>query len=177
METNDNKPEKVRGMLQETMLEYLKCTGVPYDAFDHPPVFTCDEANALIPDLPGQSTKNLFVRDRKGKRHFLIVVPDEKSVDLLALESMLECSRLSMGSPERLGKHLGVSPGAVSLLAVANDIQKCVELVIDEPLWNGEALQCHPLVNTSTFVIPIAGVKGFLEQTGHIPKIIEVPQR
>jgi Ala-tRNA(Pro) deacylase len=156
---------------------FLESAAVEYERHDHPPVFTCEEASRLVPDLPGSSTKNLFVRDRKGKRHFLIVVPDTKAVDLAALEKELESSRLSMGSAERLERHLGIEPGSVSLLALFNDKEKAVEAVIDKEVWEAGAMQCHPLVNTSTLVIPHAGVVSFLEATGRDPRVLSVPEK
>ncbi len=156
---------------------FLQTHLIPFKRHDHPPVFTCEQANELIPDLPGTKTKNLFVRDKKGKQHFLIVVSDEKQVDLNALAKSIETSRLSMGSPERLMTHLGVEPGSVSLLALVNDTGGSVQLVLDSPIANAQALQCHPLVNTSTLVIPREGIEKLLYELNHKPLLMDVPGR
>ncbi len=157
--------------------DYLKNQNVTFERHDHPPVYTCEEANRLIPNLPGAKTKNLFVRDKKGARHFLVLVSDEKQVDLEGLAERLGSSRLSMGSPERLRKYLGIEPGAVSVLAILNDRECAVEVVLDESLWKAEAFQCHPLVNTSTLVVSREGIEQLLESSGHRPLIIDVPAR
>ena len=68
----------------------------------------------------------------------------------------LGAGRLSFASPERLQKHLGLLPGAVSLLGLVNDPSGAVEFVIDRSLWDADAVQAHPLVNTATMVIPHA---------------------
>ncbi len=104
--------------------------GIEYDRYDHPPVFTVEDVKQLTPDLPGAKTKNLFIRDGKGKQHFLVVVGHEKAVDLKAMQSLLGVSRLSFASPERLMKYLGITPGAVSLLAVVNDVNKACDTSI-----------------------------------------------
>ena len=138
-------------------------------------MFTCEEATRLVPPLPGAEAKNLFLRDRRGKRHFLVAVAYEVAVDLTALSHVVGASRLSMASPPRLQRHLGVEPGAVSLLAVANDRDGAVEVIIDQELWRAEQLCCHPLVNTSTLVLARSDLARFLESTGHAPLIIPVP--
>jgi Ala-tRNA(Pro) deacylase len=147
--------------------QFLAEHHIAYERHDHPPVFTCDEADRLVPDLPAAKTKNLFLRDRKGRRHFLVVVGYEKVVDLKALSSVLGASKLSLASPGRLRKYLGVDPGAVTILGVANDSEQRVEVVFDEGLWDSKAFRCHPLVNTSTLVISKDNIERLLSITGH----------
>jgi Ala-tRNA(Pro) deacylase len=157
--------------------QFLTTHGIEFERHDHPAVFTCEEAERLVPQLPAAKTKNLFVRDKKGRRHFLVVVGYEKVVDLKALSSVLGVTKLGLASPERLKKHLGVDPGAVTILGVANDSSKDVEVIMDEKLWDSEAFRCHPLVNTSTLVISKKNLKRFLEATGHRLHILNIPSK
>ena len=145
--------------------------------FEHPPVMTVEESERLVPRLPGAKTKNLFLRDKKGARHFLVTVPHTVAVDLIALGEQLGVGRLGLASAERLMKHLGVTPGSVSLLALVNDTAQAVEFVIDRQLWDADAVHAHPLVNDATMVIPRAQLERFLAATGHSVRIIEVPGR
>ena len=155
--------------------EFLDTIGVSYERFDHPAVYTVSEAKKLSPKMEGASTKNLFLRDKKGIRHFLVIVPQDKQVDLKELSSILEASRLSFESPDRLKKYLGIEPGSVSILALVNDPKKTVEVFVDNELWNAEIILCHPLVNTSTLAITRDGIKQFLEKTGHNLMLVEIP--
>jgi len=155
--------------------EFLDANNVSYERYDHPAVFTVEESKILSPELNGASTKNLFLRDKKGIRHFLVTVLEDKKVDLKALSSALDSSRLSFASPERLKKHLGIDPGSVSLLALVKDSENNVEVFIDQEIWEDEAILCHPLVNTSTLVVPRKDMKLFLEKTGHGVRLIQVP--
>jgi Ala-tRNA(Pro) deacylase len=150
---------------------------VSYERHDHPPVYTVEDVKELVPPLPGTDTKNLLLRDQKGKRHFLVVVGHDKRVDLGRLTDVLGVRKLSFASPRRLEKYLGVDPGAVSILGLANDAGHDVELIFDAELWAAEAFTCHPLVNTSTLVIPKADMERFLEATGHKPRVIPVPEQ
>ena len=155
--------------------QFLAEHAIEYERHDHPPVFTCEEADRLVPPLPAAKTKNLFVRDRKGRQHFLVVVGYEKVVDLNALSSLLGVSKLSLASPERLRRYLGVDPGSVTILGVVNDLDKEVEIIMDEGLWDSKAFRCHPLVNTSTLVISRQNLQRFLDTTGHKPRILNIP--
>ncbi|MEN8244861.1 MAG: prolyl-tRNA synthetase associated domain-containing protein [Thermodesulfobacteriota bacterium] len=158
-----------------TFFEFLDTHDIAYERHDHPAVYTVEEADRLVPDLPGAKTKNLFLRDDKGKRHFLVLVPSDKRVNLKALKEVLGVKRISFGSPERLKKHLGIEPGAVSLLAVYNDGEQKVEVFMDRDLWAADTFLFHPLVNTSTLVISKADIQGFLKATGHTLKVVDVP--
>jgi len=159
------------------VLRFLDDHHIPYERVDHPAVFTCEQAEELVPPLPGTHTKNLFLRDRKGRRHFLVVVGFEKQVDLAQLTRLLGVSKLGMASPERLQRYLGVEPGAVTLLGVFNDAEQAVEVVIDAEVWAAPALQCHPLVNTATLCIARPDLERFFAATGHQPQVVEVPGR
>jgi Ala-tRNA(Pro) deacylase len=156
---------------------FLEHAQIPYERFDHPAVFTCEEAERLTPNMPGIHTKNLLLRDKKGKRHILVIVGFEKSVDLKELSTILDIRTLSFASEDRLKTHLGVDPGAVTLLGLIHDKDHNVDIVIDEGIWNAESIQCHPLVNTATLVIPHKGIESFLHKTGHKPMIVNVPER
>ena len=145
--------------------------------FEHPPVMTVAESERLVPGLPGAKTKNLFLRDKKGARHILVTVPHDLAVDLNSLGLMLGAGRLGFGSAERLMKHLGVTPGSVSLLALVNDSAHAVEFVIDRRLWEADAVHAHPLVNDATMVIPHRQLERFLAATGHVARVIDVPGR
>ena len=156
---------------------FLAQHGIDAKRFEHSPVMTVEESRRLVPDLPGAKTKNLFLRDKKGARHILVPVGQDVAVALNSLGLMLGAGRLGFASPERLRKYLGVSPGSVSLLALAKDTTHAVEFVLDRRLWEADAVQAHPLVNDATMVIPHSQLERFLAATGHAAHIVDVPGR
>ena len=156
---------------------FLRQHGIDAPRHAHPPVMTVEESERLVPKLPGAKTKNLFLRDKKGARHFLVTVRHDLAVDLDALGAVLEARGLGFASPERLKKHLGITPGSVSLLALINDSRAAVEFVIDRALWDASALHAHPLTNDATMVLAHTDLERFLNATGHTPRIIDVPER
>ncbi|MBN8549116.1 MAG: prolyl-tRNA synthetase associated domain-containing protein [Deltaproteobacteria bacterium] len=159
------------------IFDFLSAQNIPFQRVDHPAVFTCEEADALVPPLGGSKTKNLFLRDGKGQRHFLVSTTSQKAIDLKALSKLLEVSGLGFASPERLAKFLKLTPGSVTLLGVLNDEAKQVQVVIDRELWDSGALQCHPLVNTSTILIRTEDLERFFKLTGHAPRILALPEK
>jgi Ala-tRNA(Pro) deacylase len=154
---------------------FLREHGIRASRHAHPPVMTVEESERLVPKLPGAKTKNLFLRDKKGARHFLVTVRHDLAVDLAALASALGARGLGFASPERLAKHLGIAPGSVSLLALVNDRGRAVEFVIDRALWDAPAVHAHPLTNDATMVLAHADLERFLAATGHAPRVIDVP--
>ncbi len=165
------------GEARDRLLALLDAEGIAYVRADHPPVYTCEEARRESPGLPGAETKNLFLRDAKGRRHFVVGVRPETRVDLRALGTLLGAGGLRFASGARLAKHLGLEAGSVTLLGVVNDSEGAVEVVVDEDLWREDALQCHPLVNTSTVVIGRDGLERLFALTGHSPHVVAVPAR
>lgn len=154
---------------------FLQERGIDPARFDHAPVMTVEESERLVPRLPGAKTKNLFLRDKKGLRHFLVTVTHDATVDLTALGAAIGAGRLGFASPARLQERLGIAPGAVSLLALCNDPDGRVEFVIDAVLWNAPAVQAHPLVNNATMILTHAELETFLAATGHTPRVIDLP--
>ena len=157
------------------IFDFLQAQGIAAERHHHPPVMTVEESLRLVPKLPGLKTKNLFLRDKKGRRHLLVTVPHDLAVDLHALGVALDAQKLGFASAERLLEHLGIRPGSVSLLALFNDKAHAVEFVIDRRLWNADAVQAHPLVNSQTLVLRHADLERFLAATGHQARVIDVP--
>ncbi|MBW3510783.1 prolyl-tRNA synthetase associated domain-containing protein [Janthinobacterium sp. NKUCC06_STL] len=161
--------------MQETLSRWLASSAGDCPFVEHPAVHTIDEALMHVPAMPGLMVKNLFVRDEKGRRHFLVIVPFDKRINLAALGRLLPASKLSMASPERLLQHLGIMPGSVSLFALIHDNAQAVELVLDQAVWEADAVQAHPLRNTATVALSHATLVNFLAYTGHMPRILDVP--
>jgi len=148
--------------------------GISHRTVEHPPVFTVDEAKALRGNLPGHHIKNLFLRNKKEEM-WLIVALEDRAIDLKRLGDVLGAGRLSFGSADRLKRHLGVDPGSVTPLALANDESHAVRLVLDRSVAEGGPVNAHPLVNTMTTALSPADLLRFFEATGHRPHWLDFP--
>ncbi|MBL8661355.1 MAG: prolyl-tRNA synthetase associated domain-containing protein [Candidatus Odyssella sp.] len=155
----------------------LAALGIRTQTVKHPPLFTVEQSKALRGELPGGHTKNLFLKDKKD-RMWLVTAEEDRPIDLKALGTALGASgRVSFGSPERLMRHLGVIPGAVTPFGLVNDTEGLVSFVLDEGLARHETLNFHPLTNEATTAIARADFLRFLEAIGHAPRLLALPAR
>jgi Ala-tRNA(Pro) deacylase len=158
-------PEQLFGRLEEL--------GIKTTTLQHPPVFTVEEAKRLRGPVQGAHTKNLFLRDKKGRNMWLVVCLEDRDVDIRGLEAKLGSTRLSFGSAERLMKYLGVVPGAVTPFAVVNDKACAVRVALDRGALEREPLNFHPLDNAMTTSIGAKDFLEFLEAEGHPARLID----
>lgn len=161
-------PDTIDGLL--TRLD------ISFERHEHVPVFTCEEERAAVPESGAARTKNLFLRDKRGRRHVLVVTLCEKTVAIRDVVRLIDADALSFASPERMMRYLGVTPGSVTLLGLANDQSHSIEVLIDREVWAAERIHAHPLVNSATLVIPHDGVIRFLDHTGHVPRVVTLGQ-
>ena len=153
-------------------LEFLDAQQILYQRVEHPPVYTCEEAERLRPKLPAVSTKNLFLRDKHGIL-YLVVTACEKKLDLKRLGQQLGASKLHFASEDKLQEALGLTRGAVTVLGLINDADHRVQLWVDAEIWRQESFLCHPLVNTATLLLSKASLEGFFAISGHSINLIE----
>jgi Ala-tRNA(Pro) deacylase len=154
----------------DDLFAFLDRLGIAHTTVTHPPLFTVEQSQALRGTIPGGHTKNLFLKDKKDAV-FLVVAPEQGSVDLKTLHHRLGAGRFSFGSAELMLELLGVAPGAVTAFGVINDKAARVNVVLDAGLMENAILNCHPLVNTMTTSIPREGLLKFFAATGHMPRI------
>ncbi len=154
------------------LLRHLTRLGIEHCTVEHPPLFTVEQSKALRGDLPGGHTKNLFLRNKKG-RMWLVTCQEDRSVDLKRLAEHLGAGRFSFASPERLMEYLGITPGAVSPLALANDQDRVVQFAMDSRLLEYSRLNLHPLSNAMTTSIAPRDLTRFLAELGHHTQLID----
>lgn len=147
---------------EKKVYDILNQLGIIYTKCSHVPVYTVHEANLLKMNIIGQQCKNLFVRNKKGDMHYLIITAHEKRIDLKSLSRQTGSSGLSFASEERLMKYLGLAPGAVSPFGLINDLERHVEVFIDDELKSAEYICFHPNVNTATISISYADFEKYL---------------
>jgi Ala-tRNA(Pro) deacylase len=146
----------------------LDALGIPYERYDHPPVFTAEDAALHWARIPARGIKNLFLRNKKGNRHYLAILPIEREADLRRLVKVIGDDRLSFGSPERLAEHLGLTPGSVSPFGLLNNPSHSVQVVVDAELRGAGLLIFHPNLNSHSITISDQDLARFLSSTGHV---------
>jgi len=148
--------------------------GIAFERFEHPPVATAEEGERHWSGISATHSKNLFLRNQKGDRHYLLIVVHSKRVDLRAVATQIGDGKLSFGSPERLRQHLGVTPGSVSPFGLIHDPEKRVRVFLDRELASAERVSFHPNINTVTLTLSRSDFQRFLAACGHAVRYVDV---
>lgn len=175
-ETNSSERRLLDGsrpMTSAELLALLESLGVLHRTVSHAPVYTVAESRRLRADFPGGHSKNLFLRNKKG-RMWLVTCLEDRNIDLKSLAERLGAGRFSFASAERLMGYLGVIPGAVTPFAVINDSGSAVRMVLDAGLLAHDPLNFHPLDNAMTTAVSADGLMCFLEHAKHAPEIVDL---
>jgi len=147
--------------------QVLQDLNINYKKFDHPAVFTVEESEKYDKGIDAGKCKNIFLRNAKGDRHFLVIIESHKRLDLQQLSDLLHESKLSFASEERLMQYLALTPGSVSPFGLIHNTDKTVRVIVDSDLMQYEKLAFHPNINTATLVITTENLKKFLDWTGN----------
>ncbi len=159
---------------KEKVFERLKELNISYEVTEHPAVYTIEDMENLGITSQGEVCKNLFLRDEKGKRHFLVVLQKDKTADLKNIQKLIGCTRLSFASAERLEKYLKLEKGEVTPLGVINDVDAAVEVIFDSDIKGNDRLGVHPNTNTATVWISFDDVKKVVEANGNKIKYVKI---
>ncbi len=160
--------------LESAVAARLHELGITYTRHEHPPVATVESAQPHWAGIDATHCKNLFLRNQKGDRHYLVIVEHSKKADLRKVADQIGDGKLSFGSPDRLMKHLGLTPGSVSPFGLINDRHHAVRVALDRDLRSAGRLSFHPNINTVTFTITAADFSRFLEACGNSVRYVSV---
>ncbi|MFM1816368.1 MAG: hypothetical protein RLZ98_3063 [Pseudomonadota bacterium] len=160
-------------MGREALFARLGELGIETRTVEHEAVFTVAESERLEREIAGGHTKNLFLKDAKG-RLFLVIAESHTEVALKELHTKLGCKRLSFGNAELMQEVLGVSPGSVTAFAVMCDKEGRAEVIIDQRLMAFDSVNCHPLENTATTNIALKDLLRFIEASNHTYRVVDL---
>ncbi|MDX9726010.1 MAG: prolyl-tRNA synthetase associated domain-containing protein [Bacteroidales bacterium] len=159
---------------QKELYDLLDKLGINYEYHEHPPLATIEEAIIHWKDYNSGRCKNIFFRNHKGNRHYLVILEHLRQLDIHDLEKRLKQGKLTFASDQRLMRYLGVEPGSVSPFGLINDHERHVHLFIDEKLDEYDRLAFHPNVNTASLVISKEDFLRFLSFTGNTYEFIKL---
>lgn len=150
---------------QPELYDILNHLNIPFDYHEHPAAPTIEEAVKYWKDLEATHCKNLFFRNHKGNKHFLVILEHTRKLDIHDLEKRLKQGKISFASDERMKKHLGVTPGSVSPFGLINDKEHNVHLFLDENLQKSTRISFHPNNNTASLIVSYSDFLQFLNWT------------
>ncbi|HDS08501.1 MAG TPA: prolyl-tRNA synthetase associated domain-containing protein [Bacteroides sp.] len=159
---------------KEKVLSLLKALDIPFEIHEHPPVTTVEEALPYWQKIHATHCKNLFFRNHKGNRHYLVILRHDRRLDIRDLEQRLGQGKITFASPRRMEHYLGLTGGSVSVFGLINDTENHVHLFIDAGLESASRISFHPNDNKATVVISRDSFRRFLGWTGNTHEFIKL---
>ena len=159
---------------KDKVLEVLQSLNIEYEMHEHPPVPTVEDALPYWNKINATHCKNLFFRNHKGNRHYLVILRHDRQLNIRDLEQRLKQGKISFASPKRMEKYLGLSGGSVSVFGLINDTENHVHLFIDEALKQAEMITFHPNENDATLVISKSSFLAFLNWSRNAYEFIKL---
>ena len=159
---------------QERVFDFLQQQDIEYSFYTHPEAPTIEIARQYWHNDGSKHCKNLFFRNHKGNRHYLVVFDSEQSLAIHDLEQRLKQGKLSFASEQRMDRYLGLKPGSVSPFGLINDTENHVHLFLDKNLLDYPSLSFHPNDNRATVVISQQMFAKYLEAVGNTFEYIEL---
>lgn len=158
---------------RNTLFERLSALGIETETKEHAAVHTVEDNQRLRGDLTGGHCKNLFLKDKKSQL-WLVVALEDRPINMKTLKTQIGAAHLSFGKPDLLVDVLGVHPGSVTPLALFNDVDHQLRVVLDKGLFTFDHVNFHPLENTATTTIRPGDLVRFIEDCGHAPAIVDL---
>jgi Ala-tRNA(Pro) deacylase len=159
---------------QPQVYECLDRMGIEYEYYEHPEAPTIEIAAQFYRGEDTTLCKNLFFRNHKGNRHYLVIMDSRHQMDIHSIEKMLRQGKLSFASSERMMKYLGLRPGSVSLFGLVNDKDHEVTLFVDKGLVNVKKVSFHPNDNHASLVISSSDMFKFIENIGNEWQVVDL---
>lgn len=152
---------------EKEVYEVLNSLNIKYTRYEHEPIYTVNEGKELEILIPGKMCKNLFLRNGKGDTNYIVILDQDKSVNLKLLAKQIGSTRLSFASEEKLLEKLNLTPGSVTPFGIINDVNKDVIVLADRELINEKMVNFHPNINTATIGIAYEGLEKFIKWHGN----------
>ncbi|MDR1114715.1 MAG: prolyl-tRNA synthetase associated domain-containing protein [Tannerella sp.] len=149
------------------LYDLLERLNIGFEYIEHPPAPTIDVARQYWAGHEAKHCKNLFFRNHKGNRHYLVILDCDCDMDIHAIEKLLHQGKLSFASAKRMLEHLGVTPGSVTPFGLINDTTHQTHVFIDRNLQQAHRLSFHPCINTASLIISREDFIRFLDCTGN----------
>ncbi len=158
-----------------SLRSWLKNNNIEYVLHEHPAVFTVPEADKYCSHIPGKHIKNLFLRDKRTGKYYLITIPSQARLNLNSFRKLMKFSKIRFGSPEALQKYLGLTPGAVSPLGLINDEGNEVTFITPPSIWEADQIVAHPNINTESLELKKEDFHRMIQNTGNPLLIMDLP--
>lgn len=152
---------------KQKVLKELDKLNIDYEIHEHPPTPTIEDAIKYWGKMDATHCKNLFFRNHKGDKHYLVIFEHQQQLAIKDLEKKLKQGKLSFASEKRMAKYLAIEPGSVSIFGLINDLDNHVYVFLDKKLLDSGSISFHPNNNTASLKISQYDFRKFLDETGN----------
>ncbi len=159
---------------QKELYEVFEKLNIEFEYYEHPPVPTVEEAIKYWKGMDATKCKNLFFRNHKGNKHYLVILEHSQNLRIKDLEGRLKQGKISFASEQRLMKHLGLTPGSVTPFGLINDSENHVHVFLDENLKKYDKISFHPNINSASIVVSFEDFLKYMNWVGNSYEFLEL---
>ena len=152
----------------------LQELGIPFDVVEHPPAFTTEQADFYIEGMEGVLTKSMFLTNKKKTQYYLLIMDDQKSLDMDLFKDLVSANRIRMASADSLFEKMQLPPGTVSPFGLLNNPERDIQVYFDKDIVSEDTMTFHPNTNEKTIFVATQDIFKFLTHLGYDYQILEL---
>ncbi|WP_155964821.1 prolyl-tRNA synthetase associated domain-containing protein [Streptococcus ruminantium] len=160
--------------MENLVFERLAQLGMNYEIVEHPAALTTQDADRYIEGLEGVRTKSMFLTNKKKTAYYLLIMDDQKQLDMDLFRELVGANRIRMASSDSLMEKMQLPVGVVSVFGLLNNPERDIQVYFDKEILSDPILTFHPNVNTKTIFIKTEDVLRFVEEIGFTAHIVEL---
>ena len=152
----------------------LQELGIPFDVVEHPPAFTTEQADSYIEGMEGVRTKSMFLTNKKKTQYYLLIMDDQKTLDMDLFKDLVSANRIRMASLDSLAEKMSLSAGTVSPFGLLNNPERGIQIYFDKDIVSEDIMTFHPNTNEKTIFLATQDLFKFLAHLGYDYQILEL---
>ncbi|GAA0058420.1 prolyl-tRNA editing protein [Streptococcus canis] len=158
----------------ENVIAELEQLNISYELVEHAPALTTKQADSFIEGIEGVRTKTMFLTNKKKTQYYLLIMDDQKLLDMECFKELVGANRIRMASADSLYRKMLLPPGVVSPFGLMNNQDKDILVYFDQAIVTEERMSFHPNTNDRTIFINTKDLFSFLEHLGYEVNIVEL---
>lgn len=116
--------------MDKLVFESLADLGMDYTIVEHPPALTTEQADRYIEGLEGVRTKSMFLTNKKKTAFYLLIMDDQKQLDMDQFRDLVGANRIRMASSESLMEKMHLPAGVVSVFGLLHNVDKDIQVFL-----------------------------------------------
>lgn len=153
-------------LTKEDIIRILDDKNIEYEIIEHKAVYTLEDMLECDLPHPEQIAKNLFVRDDKKRKYYLITCLGDKKVNLKEFRKEHGTRPLTFASEDDLMSGMGLTRGAVTPFGILGNEEKDIIVFMDKDYEN-KLMAIHPCDNTATVYLNARDVAKLIKEHGN----------